>query len=135
MGGVLSRSKCFRRRRRNAISILVFWKMRVWSSLGQRRKLGAQTMEMFSRPIFVFLMFSGLIKFWRGDRGILQEWKNHFYEDVGMSSCKTRGTRRCLHRDRKSFIIHSLHLCVFKSFASHECTSIQTIDAYINCSS
>ena len=40
--------------------------MRAWSSLGQRRKLGAHTMEMFSRPILVWFMLSAVMKFWWG---------------------------------------------------------------------
>ena len=39
--------------------------MRVWSSLGQRRKLGAQTMAMFSRLIFVRAMLSAVMKCWK----------------------------------------------------------------------
>ena len=32
--------------------------------------------------------------------------------DVGISPRIKKGTRRCLHRDRESFITQSLHLCL-----------------------
>lgn len=54
-------SKYFSRRRKKAISLRVFWKISVWSSDGQRRKFGAQTMAMFSTPILVASMFSGVM--------------------------------------------------------------------------
>ena len=56
-------SKCFKRILRNIISLFAFWKISVWSSDGQRRKLGAQTIDRLSNPIFVLSTVSGRMKF------------------------------------------------------------------------
>ena len=61
--------RCFNKVRRKAISSLAFWKISVWSSEGQRRKLGAHTIEMFSKPILVLSTTSGGMKFCQGGLG------------------------------------------------------------------
>ena len=46
---------------KKAISLRVFWNIRVWSSEGQRKKFGAQTIDMLSKPIFVASVLSGVM--------------------------------------------------------------------------
>ena len=59
------------RSRINDISFLVFSKMRTWSSEGQRRKLGAHTMAMFSTLILVTMTLSSRMNFWNKNEGEL----------------------------------------------------------------